>query len=203
MAATVIDDARRREDLQHAIVGAPLALAELVSTYRRLHGEPAQDSAALACSVGRVLGLDDVALLELRLAATLQHVGRLLLDGDDDEECAEAEAVAAADVLAGIAGLEVVAIVVRHRAEAWSGRGGPDGLAGERIPLASRILAVCRAYERLGDAPEASSALWGEGGGRFDPVVVGALAEVVDPIGSGSTRKFLRAWGRGDLTFAC
>jgi hypothetical protein len=48
-------------------------------------------------------------------------------------------------MVARIPGLEAVALIVRHTWERWDGRGHPDGLAGERIPLASRLIAVADA----------------------------------------------------------
>jgi HD-GYP domain-containing protein (c-di-GMP phosphodiesterase class II) len=39
--------------------------------------------------------------------------------------------------------------LVRHHHEAWDGSGYPDGLAGESIPLASRILAVADTFDAL------------------------------------------------------
>jgi hypothetical protein len=49
-------------------------------------------------------------------------------------------------MVAGIPGLEAVALIVRHTHERWDGRGHPDGLAAERIPLASRLVAVADAF---------------------------------------------------------
>ena len=46
---------------------------------------------------------------------------------------------------ARIPGLEAIALIVRHCHERWDGLGYPDGLAGERIPLASRIIALAEA----------------------------------------------------------
>ena len=51
-----------------------------------------------------------------------------------------------AEMVAEIQGLESVAVVVRFHHERFDGHGYPDGLAGERIPLASRALAACDAY---------------------------------------------------------
>jgi HD-GYP domain-containing protein (c-di-GMP phosphodiesterase class II) len=50
------------------------------------------------------------------------------------------------DVVAGIAGLEEVALWVEAHHERIDGRGYPEGLSGEEIPLESRILAVADAY---------------------------------------------------------
>jgi HD-GYP domain-containing protein (c-di-GMP phosphodiesterase class II) len=54
-----------------------------------------------------------------------------------------------AEALTRVAGLEVVATLVRYHHERWDGAGYPDGLSGRRIPLASRIIAVCDAYSAM------------------------------------------------------
>jgi len=45
--------------------------------------------------------------------------------------------------------LEVAYQVARHHHEKWNGRGYPDGLAGERIPLCSRIMAVADVFDAV------------------------------------------------------
>ena len=62
-----------------------------------------------------------------------------------DRELLRLEPLWGADMVARIPGLEAVALIVRHTWERWDGRGHPDGLAGERIPLASRLISVADA----------------------------------------------------------
>ncbi len=78
--------------------------------------------------------------------------------------------------------------VVRSCHERWDGQGYPDGLAGEKIPLASRIVFVCdaynamttdRPYRRAMSTEEALSELKTNSGTQFDPTIVAALLEVV------------------------
>jgi len=89
-----------------------------------------------------------------------------------------------AELLACVPGLEVVAGIVRFHHERWDGAGYPDGLSGERIPLASRIIAVCdayeamtsdRAYRRAMSPEEAICELRANAGSQFDPRVVAEL----------------------------
>jgi HD-GYP domain-containing protein (c-di-GMP phosphodiesterase class II) len=70
---------------------------------------------------------------------------------------------------------------VRHCHERWDGRGYPDGLVGEAIPLESRIIFVCdayhamttdRPYRRRLSHPEAVRRLREGAGSQFDPRVV-------------------------------
>ena len=78
---------------------------------------------------------------------------------------------------------------MRSSHERWDGAGYPDGLAGEEIPIGSRIIAVCDAFDamRLGPSLQggasASSAALAElrrcAGTQFDPAVVEAFCPVM------------------------
>ncbi len=77
--------------------------------------------------------------------------------------------------------------VVRHHHERYDGTGYPDGLEGEEIPLAARIVAAVdafdvmlrgRPYRHRRTQEEALEELSREAGLQFDPVVVEALIEV-------------------------
>ena len=97
------------------------------------------------------LGAGEADLLELELAARLSEVGRIRMPRDvrlpaeADRQLLRLEPLWGADMVARIPGLEAVALIVRHSRERWDGRGHPDGLAGERIPLASRLIAAAEA----------------------------------------------------------
>jgi HD-GYP domain-containing protein (c-di-GMP phosphodiesterase class II) len=74
--------------------------------------------------------------------------------------------------------------IVRHHHERWDGLGYPDGLAGEAIPLAARIFAVCDALDAMtSERPYrnrlphsiAYARVRREAGRQFDPMVIGAL----------------------------
>jgi HD-GYP domain-containing protein (c-di-GMP phosphodiesterase class II) len=78
---------------------------------------------------------------------------------------------------------------IRHHHERWDGAGYPDGLAGEEIPLISRVIAVADAFdalttdraERPGLKPaQALKQIEQRRGRQFDPQVVAALATVLE-----------------------
>ena len=52
-------------------------------------------------------------------------------------------------ILRAIPGMGSVARIVRHEHERFDGTGYPDGLAGEEIPLGSRIILACDAYHAM------------------------------------------------------
>lgn len=54
-----------------------------------------------------------------------------------------------ADMLAGVSGFEKVAEAVRYHHERYDGNGYPHGIKGKNIPLLSRMLAVCDAYDAM------------------------------------------------------
>jgi HD-GYP domain-containing protein (c-di-GMP phosphodiesterase class II) len=80
--------------------------------------------------------------------------------------------------------LAAIAPMVRHEHERWDGTGYPDGLKGEAIPVGSRIILACDAYNAMITArpyrepmtrAEAVEELRRSAGTQFDPVVVDAL----------------------------
>jgi HD-GYP domain-containing protein (c-di-GMP phosphodiesterase class II) len=104
-------------------------------------------------------------------------------------------------MLAAVPGLERVAHITRHHHERFDGRGYPDGLAGEEIPLGSRIVAACDAYHALiSPRPyrgplrphEALELLRATAGAQLDPAVVDALGEVADDPLAAPVRRFRR-----------
>lgn len=79
--------------------------------------------------------------------------------------------------------------IALYHHERWDGGGYPQGLAGEAIPLAARIMAVAdvfdaltsaRVYKRAMPVEEACRIIEGESGTRFDPVVVAAFRRALD-----------------------
>ena len=154
--------------------------------------------AATATAVGARLGLARAQLLEVELGALLHDVGKLRLPQNllskpgqltaDELSLIRLHPEWGAEMVARIPGLEAVALIVRLHHERPDGRGYPHGLAGDRIPLATRIVSVCDAYgamtkRRPYSAPLNMEAALGElgshAGTQFDPEVVDALTAFV------------------------
>src|SRR4051794_28263895 len=174
--------------------GAIGALALALSERDRGTGEHAEQVVALAGAVARRLNLDAEEVERIAAAALLHDVGKVAVPDSilskpgplNDEEWAvmRNHSVVGERILRAVPGLGPVARMVRHGHERFDGNGYPDGLRGEEIPLGSRIVLVCDAYDAMTsprpyrDAlsrEQAVAELAAHAGTQFDPRVVDAL----------------------------
>jgi two-component system, cell cycle response regulator len=150
--------------------------------------------AALAEAVARRLGMADLEIQQVRRAAVLHDIGKIAIpDGilskpgplDADEwVLMRQHTVIGQRILTAAPALQAVGKIVRATHERYDGRGYPDGLAGEAIPLAARIVFACDAYDAMTatrpytrgrDGAAALAELERCAGTQFDPAVVAAL----------------------------
>jgi diguanylate cyclase (GGDEF)-like protein len=98
-------------------------------------------------------------------------------------------------ILSAAPTLRHVGEIVRATHERWDGDGYPDGLRGDQIPLAARIIAACdtysvmtsdRSYRARMDHDAACLELRRQAGRQLDPQVVDALLEALESMGAGS-----------------
>jgi diguanylate cyclase (GGDEF)-like protein len=133
-----------------------LALLDQHAPDLRAHSDWVSD---LARSVAQGLGLPRDRVEEIALAADLHDVGKAVvprsilekpgsLDKGEWEIMRRHTAVGEA-ILSAAPSLRGVAALVRATHERIDGTGYPDGLAGEEIPLGSRIVAVCDAFDAM------------------------------------------------------
>jgi diguanylate cyclase (GGDEF)-like protein len=154
--------------------------------------------AALALDVGQRLALPADELEELSRAAQLHDLGKVAVPdeilgkpGELDErewEFIHQHTVVGERILRASPAFRNAATIVRSSHERWDGTGYPDGLAGEEIPLASRIVSACDAFEAMTTSrpyrvarttEDALAELRRCAGTQFDPRIVAALVAVV------------------------
>ncbi len=157
----------------------------------------ASEVAELVPRVGELLGVTGDALAELELAARFHDVGKMAVPesvlrkpGPLDEQEWEVMACHAkwgAELLQRMPGCDSIARIVRHHHERYDGGGYPDGLKGEDIPMASRIISACdaygamvsdRPYRRALDQSRVLEELEAGAGLQFDPEAVSAVISV-------------------------
>ena len=114
---------------------------------------------AYAVAIGQRLGLNAVQMRQLALAAKMHDVGKIGVPDHilkkpgplTDDEFAEMQqhTERGGQIASRVAMLREVAPVIRAHHEKLDGRGYPDGLAGEQIPLLSRIISVADTYDAM------------------------------------------------------
>lgn len=151
--------------------------------------------AALSVLLGEAIGLKEEHLRTLEIASMLHDVGQIALPDElvvgpftaSRRLAAREHAILGAQLVESV-GVEGVAAAVRGHHEWWDGSGYPDGLAGEQIPVESRIIALADAYDgmtsgrRTGTALSRAAALQEIDhalGTRFDPLLAEEFIRLV------------------------
>lgn len=148
-------------------------------------GEHSERVAESAASLAAAMGLDELEIARIRLAAVLHDVGKLRFGAaafDPDDEQFEAARVdhsnAGAAYAALIAGDEVAEMIRSHH-ERWDGTGLPNRLVESDIPLGGRIIAIADHLDSLTSegktTDEIRTAFSAESGSMFDPNLVTLL----------------------------
>jgi diguanylate cyclase (GGDEF)-like protein len=186
------------DELEYTFSTTLGALCDALEAKDAYTADHAGEVADLAEVVGARLGLDDQAARDVRYAALLHDIGKIGVRSEllakpaplTQPEFAEVKrhSEIGAQLLGRIPLLSSAAPVVRAIHERWDGGGYPDGLAGEEIPLAARIVGACdalhamtsnRPYREAMSRADALAELAANAGSQFDPAVVDALlAEV-------------------------
>jgi putative nucleotidyltransferase with HDIG domain len=170
------------------------ALAIALLERDRYTGEHSESVVDMAIGVARGLGLSPAQVEDVRAAALLHDIGKVGIPDailnkpgplTPEERAVMAEhPVIGESILRAIPGMGPIARIVRHEHESWDGSGYPDGLAGNAIPIASRIILACdafhamtsdRPYRAAMPASRAIDELRRCAGSQFDPAVTEAL----------------------------
>ncbi len=177
-------------------LASALALAvDAKDSYTRSH---CQTVSQLCAVIAAELGLDRDRVARVRLGGLLHDVGKIgvpdaILNKPAALTDAEFELMKRHSLLGGdiveAADMHEESRWVRHHHERYDGAGYPDGLAGDDIPLESRIILVADAFEAMtSDRPYrvapgqefALEELERNAGTQFDPRVVGALCRALE-----------------------
>jgi len=184
------DEAERQARLR-----AAESLIRIVDAKDTYTGQHSQSVSRLVEAIGRTMRLDDDLIDQLRLAGLLHDLGKIatpdailrkpgLLDADE-ETILRGHAELGYRLVEGL-GVSPIDVWIRHHHEAWDGSGYPLGLAGDDIPLGSRIILVAdafdamisdRVYRRGGSVAAAIAELRRHSWTQFDARVVAALEQ--------------------------
>ncbi len=185
-------------ELNSAYRGTALVLGDVVEADDSYTGEHSRGVVALAVEVGMRLGLDAGGRRNLEFAALLHDVGKVAIPKDiinkpgqldpAEWQLMRTHVIEGERMLDQVGGfMSEVGRIVRSHHERWDGRGYPDGLAGEAIPIEARIVSCCdawnamtttRSYRAAMPDEVAARELRANAGTQFDPRVVATVLEI-------------------------
>ncbi len=198
-AAIAIENARIFEKLKETHMDAITALAEALEAKDATTARHSHRILHLAMQVADRLGLDEDAKERLRYAAVLHDIGKIgiaerilqkseQLTREESEELKKHPSLGAA-LVKKVAFLSAVAPIILAHHEWYDGRGYPEGLLADAIPIEARIVAVMDSYDAMtSDRPYkkaqgktyAMKELKAYAGSQFDPRIVDAFLFVLE-----------------------
>jgi putative nucleotidyltransferase with HDIG domain len=147
---------RRRLHAESLGVQALLAAIDARDHYT---GDHSKSVVSLSAQVARRMELSARQIAETEQVALLHDVGKVAVPDhilqkpgpldEHERRLIEEHPVVGAKIVRSIAGLAHLAPAIRAGHERWDGRGYPDGLAGDDIPVISRITFVCDAFDAM------------------------------------------------------
>lgn len=147
--------------MERSYLETVLSLANAVEAKDSYTADHVQNVARMALAIGREMGMSQRELESLRFGAILHDIGKIGIPDailrkpgplDAKEwEIMRQHPVIGERILVPIQHLRDAAQIVRHHHEKYGGRGYPDGLVGEAIPLGARILTVVDSYSAIID----------------------------------------------------
>lgn len=168
-----------------------------------------QRVAAMAVAIGKELGLPAEELRVLAQAGVVHDVGKIevpdsVLNKKGPLDAAERALIETHPVvgerIARTLGLHRLELqVIRHHHERWDGKGYPDALAAEKIPLLARVMAVAdvydavtsaRAYRPAWSVAKARAMIARDAGTAFDPKVARAMLTLLERERENATEQF-------------
>ena len=146
-------------DLDEMSVNIIHALASAIdakSSWTKGHSERVSD---YAMTIAEKMGMNKQEIERLRLAGLLHDIGKIgtydiLLDKagkltEEEWELIKLHPGRGCEILAPITEFKDILPAVRHHHERWDGRGYPNGLRGDEIPLMARILCVADSFDTM------------------------------------------------------
>ena len=194
-AAEVENGGTHSREARISSLRALLTAVQARDSYTAVHS---RQVVMLARAVARRLGLDDGHVREVESAALLHDLGKIAVPDailgkrgpltEHEQLLMRQHPVVGAQMVSSIPDLEHLGPAIRAEHERWDGTGYPDGLAGEAIPLGSRIAFVCDAYQAMtSNRPYrralshdmAIAEIESESGRQFCPAAAAALLEAL------------------------
>ncbi len=202
MGTSALLNCRLHAAVNKQMIGTIHALASAVDAKDQYTHDHSSRVSRFCVDTARAVGMRDArSLQEIELAGLLHDIGKIGIPdailskpgrlNEEEFEIIKNHVHIGAGIVGKVKGLENVAEAVRHHHERHDGLGYPDGLTGEAIPLASKLIAVAdtfdsltseRSYHRSIEQVAALRELQKCSGTQFDPRVVEAFTSQMEPV---------------------
>lgn len=185
-------------DQQQLFVERLAAAVDAKGQYKISHSQNTADLSRLIC---RQLGLNEKTIDLIYYAGLLQNIGKITLPetifshkgklSSEDWSKLQNHPNVGINLLMSINFLSEVIPYIHYHTERWDGRGEPEGLSGNSIPLGSRVIAVAdafsamtadRSYRKAMMKSQALEEMKKESETKWDPIIVDALSQVINLI---------------------
>ena len=194
-AGATIENARLYDVLKETFLDTVQTLSEIIE----MRADPAKGHTRrvinYSLNIAKALGISSVEIVKVKLAAILHDIGNVGISDAllkkregltaEEFEIIKHHPILGSEMIKRIEQLKDVAPVVRAHHERYDGAGYPDGLKGEEIPLAARIIAVADAFDEMTNQNGenlslyfASEAIKNNSGTQFDPQIVDAFFNI-------------------------
>jgi putative nucleotidyltransferase with HDIG domain len=209
--ATVIQRARLDEELKSSYTSSVRALVQAIEekdTYTRGHSVRV---AAIAVEIARVLGLPERDIEYLSFGSMLHDVGKIGIPeyivqspkplSDAEAKIIQRHTLKGVEILQPISFIKNHLYLIKNHHERYDGKGYPDRLRGEQIPLGAQIVAVADAFDAMTSSrpyrkrlpvQQAAQEIKKESGTQFSPTVAEAFLKVLADPQSFEKLSFLR-----------
>jgi hypothetical protein len=185
--------------LQHQTQEAMIAMADAIDQRDPYTADHSRRVAELAVKIAEVHGVNERDIERLRIAARMHDIGKIGIGNDllhkpgkltDDEwEILRAHPVIGEQLLKPYRQFRHETRLVRHHHERWDGKGYPDRVRGQAIPLGARIIAVADTFDAMTTSRPYRPALSRQYAideirngalSQFDPQIVASFLQVME-----------------------
>lgn len=197
-AEIAIRSVRQRESLSRFALETAMGLTEAIESRDPYTGGHCRRLADYSALMAGELGMPGHEIEVVRLGAALHDMGKIVVPDSilkkpgaltpEEYAIVKQHCYSGGQICKRVGFLVNAYPIVYHHHERWDGRGYPDGLAGERVPVGARIVAVMDAYDAMTtDRPyrqavspeEAQSILRDGGGSQWDPTIVNLFLDML------------------------
>ncbi len=198
-----LENSRLITDLEGLFIGTVKSLSSAIDAKSKWTAGHSERVTKYSVEIGKGIGFSDKQLNDLELSGLLHDVGKIgtyesILDKagkltDEEYAIIKQHPGKGAEILLAIKQMKDIIPGVKHHHEFYNGKGYPDGLKGEGIPLMARVLCVADSVDAMGaDRPYRKGRAMDEiivelkrcSGMQFDPKVVDVFLNVIKEIPS-------------------